>query len=48
MGLFGGIGKIVSLPIAVVHDVVTLGGALTDDEAATTQVIRDIKDEITE
>lgn len=39
MGFFGSLGKLVmdtvELPLAVVKDVVTLGGTLTDSDSAT-------------
>lgn len=50
MGFFGNVFKlatdIVVAPIAVAKDVVTLGGALTDEEAATPQKLGDIAEDI--
>lgn len=50
MGLFGNLmqlaGDIVVTPLAVVKDVVTLGGAITDEESATVKKLEDIAEDI--
>jgi len=49
MGLFGKLVKtgvnVVTLPVAVAKDIVTLGGATTDQRSAIVQKLQQIKDE---
>ena len=37
---------IITLPVAVIKDTVTMGGALTDEEAATPEVLKKLVDDI--
>lgn len=50
MGLFGNLVKlatdVVVLPLAVAKDVVTLGGAVTDEDPATLDKLGDIVEDI--
>lgn len=52
MGIFGAIVRtavnVATTPLAVVKDVVTLGGELTDEESATKQHIEKLKREADE
>lgn len=44
MGLFKALYEIASVPLAVVKDVVTLGGVMTDEEPYTKQKMEDIEE----
>jgi hypothetical protein len=52
MGIFGTLFKtaidVVVLPIAVVKDVVTLGGELTEEESSVKSKLEDIKQDLDE
>ena len=52
MKLFGQLVRtvvnIATLPVAVAKDVVTLGGALVDEESATKKNLQKLKDEASE
>ena len=44
MGLLKLIMNVVELPVAVVKDIVTLGGAITEEDSAVVKTAEDIKD----
>lgn len=44
--LFGVAINVVKVPVAVVKDVVTLGGAATDEPAATPEALDDLIDDL--
>lgn len=44
--LFGVAIDVVKVPVAVVKDVVTLGGATTDEKPATPQALEDLMDDL--
>jgi len=50
MGIFGDLFKltvdVVTTPVAIVKDVVTLGGELTDERSAVVQKLEDIKEDL--
>lgn len=52
MAFFGGLGNLIgdvlTLPVAVARDVVTLGGALTDEECATVRRVERIMEDLEE